>query len=224
MESTDTQQRPNTSYGDYILRTGGGLVGRYEEVVGAFFYQSRFAGCSRIVDIGPGRCWFTRQNPQIIVAVDNSPELVEHYSRVGIDIRLGDAYKLGLPDEYVDGVFCCWLFEHLGDPLCGMREIRRVMKAGGYGLIIVPTPRDIDAFYDDYTHVRPFTKTSLKQLAEDAGFRRHRETYYPYVRGAMQVLQYFGPRVTLGYYKFCDRVVRKLGLLGKNNLMLEVWK
>ena len=48
-----------------------------------------------------------------IVAVDNAPELVEHYRQQGINIRLGDAYRVPYPEEYFEGVFCCWLLEHL---------------------------------------------------------------------------------------------------------------
>jgi len=105
-----------------------------------------------------------------------------------------------------------------------MKEIYRVMQPGAYGMIIVPTPYDMNAFHEDYTHVRPYTATSLKQLAEDAGFVRHRETLLPYYPGATKVLKYFGPSVTLWYINFGDRFLRKLGLKNNNNIMLEVWK
>jgi SAM-dependent methyltransferase len=213
----------NLSYGDYILRTGRGIIGAFELVFGAFLYQ-KFKGRSRIVDVGPGRCWFPKQNPQGIIAVDNSPELVEYFSKQGIDIRLGDAYNLPLPDAYADGVLYCWVLEHLADPLRAMKETYRVMQPGAYGMIIVPTPYDMNAFHEDYTHVRPYTATSLKQLAEDAGFVRHRETLLPYYPGATKVLKYFGPSVTLWYMNFGDRFLRKLGLKNNNNIMLEVWK
>src|SRR5262249_50046210 len=52
-----SEETSNPSYGDYILRTGRGIIGEYELVFGAFFYQ-RFKGRFRVVDIGPGRCWF----------------------------------------------------------------------------------------------------------------------------------------------------------------------
>jgi SAM-dependent methyltransferase len=213
----------NTSYGDYILRTGNQVLFRYEEVCGAFFYQ-RFTSCSKTLEIGPGRCWFTRQNPIAIVAVDNSPELVQHFSQRGIDIRLGDAYDTGMPDEAVDGVFCCWLFEHLTDPLRAMKEIHRVLKPGGYGLVIVPTPHDMERFYDDYTHIRPYTAVSLKQLAEDSGFDRHQESHWPFAFGSMYVLRCFGKMATLWYLNFSSRILRSLGLVNRNQLLLEVWK
>ena len=83
-----------------------------------------------------------------------------------------------------------------------MKEIYRVMQPGAYGVIIVPTPYDMNAFHEDYTHVQPYTATSLKQLAEDAGFVKHRETLLPYYPGATKVLKYFRP--------FGDAVVHKL--------------
>jgi len=218
-----TVMEANASYGDYILRTGNPVLFRYEDVCGAFFYQ-RFKQCSKILEIGPGRCWFTRQNRDAIIAVDNSPEIVQHYAQKGFDIRLGDAYETGLPDQSVDGVFCCWVMEHLPDPLRAMKEIHRVLKPGGYGLLIVPTPHNMEKFYEDYTHVRPFTAISLRQLAEDSGFARHKETCWPFAFGSMYVLRFFGKPLTFWYLNFSNRFLRALGLVNRNQLMLEVWK
>jgi ubiquinone/menaquinone biosynthesis C-methylase UbiE len=159
-----------------------------------------------------------------IVAVDNAPDLVEHFRREGINIRQGDAYKIPAPEEYFEGVFCCWLLEHLHEPDRAMREMRRVLKPGGYACVIVPTPHDMEAFYADYTHVRPFTKISLKQLAEDAGFIRHKAEYLPWMRGLSRVLAYSGPRLAQAYLRFADHSLRRVGLVNRNNLMLEAWK
>lgn len=215
---------PQDAYGGYILRTGGGIVDQLELLLGAHWYQTRFCGKAPILDLGPGRCWFTRQSVNDIVAVDNSPDLVEHFGKQGINIRLGDAYKIPFPEEYFEGIFCCWLLEHLQEPQRAMREMHRVLKAGGYGCVIVPTPRDMEAFYADYTHIRPFTKTSLKQLAEDAGFVRHRAEYLPWARGLSRVLAYCGPRVARMYLRFAEQSLRTVGVVNRNNLMLEVWK
>ena len=82
----------------------------------------------------------------------------------------------------------------------------------------------MNKFHEDYTHVRPYTATSLKQLAEDAGFAKHRETLLAYWIGAMKIFKYLGPSVTLWYMNFADRFLRKLGLQNRDNIMLEVWK
>jgi len=214
-----------TSYGDYILRTGKGIVGELELLLGAYWYQTKFAGKAPILDLGPGRCWFTKQNIGSILAVDNSPELVEHFKREKIDIKLGDAYSIPYADGYFEGVFCCWLFEHLPDPERAIREIHRVLKPqGGYACVIVPTPNDMVAFYDDYTHVRPFTPASLKQLAENGAFARHHIDWLPWTRGLTRVLGLLGEATAYRYLRFADETLRRLGIVNKNNLMLEAWR
>jgi SAM-dependent methyltransferase len=211
-------------YGKYILRTGTDIIGQLELLYGAHWYRTKFAGKAPILDLGPGRCWFTKQNPNDIVAVDNSPELVEHYGRKGINIMLGDVYRIPYPEEYFEGVFCCWLLEHLSDPLRAISEINRILKPGGYLCVIVPSPNDMTAFYDDYTHVRPYTPVSLKQLAEDCGFSRYRIECLPWVRGIAYTLRLLGPGLAHKYVYWADRYLRKLRLVNRNNLMLEAWK
>jgi SAM-dependent methyltransferase len=215
---------PSGAYGDYILRTGKGIIGQLETSFGAYWYKSRFAGKSPILDLGPGRCWFTKQNANAIVAVDNSPELVEHFGKEGINIKLGDAYNIPFPDEYFEGAFCCWLFEHLPDPERSIKEIHRVLKPGGYLCLIIPSPNDMVSFYDDYTHVRPYTHTSLKQLAENAAFARYQIDYLPWTRGMTRVLRLFGPNAAFNYMRLADSLFRKMRLVNRNNLMLEAWK
>jgi hypothetical protein len=53
------------------------------------------------------------------------------------------------------------------------------------------------AFYDDYTHVRPFTPRSLQQLGRAAGFQRQRITHLPYSKGARIVMRFLGDEAGL---------------------------
>lgn len=212
------------AYGDYILRTGKGIVGQYELLMGEYWYNTRFKGKKPIADVGPGRCWFTKQAPSDIVAIDNSPELVRHFSAQGIDIRLGDAYHLPVEDNYFEGIFCCWLLEHIEKPDATFNEFYRALKPGGYLSIIVPTPNDMNAFYDDYTHVRPYTATSLGELASGAGFSNWRSEFFPWLRGNSRVLALFGNKAAYQYWAFGDRVLRRLGILNRNHIVLDAWK
>ena len=212
------------NYGDYILRTGTGSAGELELLYGAHWFQTRFRGKRPILDLGPGRCWFTKQDIGDIIAVDNAPELVEYYSRQGIAIRLGSADAIPFPSDYFEAVFCCWLLEHLWEPARAMEEIRRVLKPGGYACIIVPSASDMAAFYDDYTHVRPFTPASLRQLAEDARFSAPRIEYLPWCRGLNRILRWLGKPAAARYLNFGDRILRRIHLLNRKHLMLEAWK
>jgi len=212
------------SYGKHILSTGGALE-QWELLFGRYLYESRFAGKTPILDLAAGRCWFTKQNPAAIVAVDIEPAIVERYAAEGIDIRLGDAYDLPFPDDHFEGVFCCWLFEHLTDCERAMTEIRRVLRPGGYACLIVPSAESLLAgFFDDYTHVRPFTEVSLAQLAKAGGFSRFATSYLVHTRGARHVLRWFGPEATLQRLRLMDAYGRRVGIVNRGNLMLEAWK
>lgn len=216
-------QPAKTSYGQYILTTGEGLISQIEMVWGRFWYESRFQALRPVADVGPGRCWFTRQNAADIVAIDNAPDLVEHYS-TRLRITLGSAQAIPFPDAFFEGVFCCWLFEHLPDPEPAIREFHRVLKPGGLCSIVVPTPADMVAFYADYTHIRPFTATSLRQLAAVAPFARVRTQNLPWTRGLRYIHRSFGPDAGYRYLRFADRHLRRLGLRNRAHLVMDAWK
>jgi ubiquinone/menaquinone biosynthesis C-methylase UbiE len=222
--SVESIAESRQAYGNYILRTGTGVVRDLEMVYGALWYRTRFAGKKPILDLGPGRCWFAKQNLEDIVAVDNAPDLVEHYREQGIKTYLGDAYHVPFSNAYFQGIFCCWLFEHLAEPDRALAELHRVLQPGGYACIIVPSPKDMFAFYDDYTHVRPFTPRSLTQLAEDIGFQRHHVEYLAFTRGVKYAMRLLGSAAAYRYCRFSDAAIRRLGLVNRNHLMLEAWK
>jgi SAM-dependent methyltransferase len=210
-----------TPYGQYILTTGEGPI---EMLWGRFWYESRFQGKRPIADVGAGRCWFTRQNIQDITAIDNAPDLVEHYSREHLQIKLGSADHIPFPDAHFEGLFCCWLLEHLMEPDRAMREFYRVLRPGGLCSVIVPTPHDMAAFYADYTHIRPYTELSLRQLAAAGGFSRVGLQHLPWDRGLRWMQGRFGPHAGYGYLRMSDRFLRKLGIVNRANLVMDAWK
>lgn len=218
------QSCATTSYGRYILGTGEGLVGQIETVWGRFWYDSRFRGKRPVADVGPGRCWFTRQDPSSIIAVDNAPDLVQHYAAEGLQTKLGRAEAMPFPDNYFEGIFCCWLFEHLPDPERAILELHRVLKPGGLCTIVVPTPVDMVAFYADFTHIRPFTAASLRQLAAVASFTRIRTQDLPWTRGLRLVRRAFGEEAAYSYVTASDRYLRRLALRNRTNMVLDAWK
>jgi len=65
----------------------------------------------------------------------------------------------------VDIVMCLAIIEHLRDSENFLSEIFRCLKPGG--LVYLSTPNfqiDWKNFYNDPTHVRPYTPTSLEEL------------------------------------------------------------
>jgi SAM-dependent methyltransferase len=212
------------SYGDYILSTGGGLS-EWEATFGRYLYASRFQGRDRVLDIGPGRCWFTRQDSARITAIEPEQVLVDHYSREGLDIRAGSVYAIPFADASVDGVFCCWLFEHLEDPAKAIAEIGRVLRPDGYACLIVPSPRTLGTtFYDDYTHIRPFTRASLLHLAKAGEFRRAEVSPLFLTKGSGMLSRSLPASVVFRYFQAADTLGRRLRLTNRNHLLLEAWR
>jgi SAM-dependent methyltransferase len=79
------------------------------------------------------------------------------YVRADLDPSRGDVVldltRIDLPDASVDSLLCSHVLEHVDDDLRAMREIRRVLKPGGWALILVPL--FADATWEDPSITRP---------------------------------------------------------------------
>lgn len=210
-------------YGGYVL---GAETDQYavqwENAVGRYLYQTRFEGRRPLLDIGPGRCWFTRQAPDDIVAVELDATLVARYQGEGLDIRQGSIYELPFDDAAFDGVFCCWVFEHLAEPAKAASEIRRVLRPGAPVCLIVPSERQVGhGFYDDITHVRPYTEASLAQLANLAGFTSHRVERLVWTTGMNRVRGRWGDDAAQRFLRVMDGLGRRIGIANRMMLVLD---
>jgi SAM-dependent methyltransferase len=76
--------------------------------------------------------------------------------------------RLPYPDGFFQAVFAKDILEHLPRPWETLGEVRRVLEPGGRLIVSVPMeyPKVV---WDDYTHVRGFTRRALRELLADAG-------------------------------------------------------
>ncbi|WP_323011587.1 class I SAM-dependent methyltransferase [Castellaniella sp.] len=94
------------------------------------------------------------------------------YIGLDIDTTNFETDAFPLEDLSVDAAISLAVLEHLHDPELFLSEIYRCLKPGG--AIYLSTPNfqyDWRNFYNDPTHVRPYTPISLKKLLSLSGYK-----------------------------------------------------
>ena len=72
-----------------------------------------------------------------------------------------DVQSIPMDDCSVDAVICNHLFEHVEDDLRAMREIYRIMRPGGWGIMLVPEDRSRATTFEDDTITDRESRTRL---------------------------------------------------------------
>ncbi|TSC58672.1 MAG: type 11 methyltransferase [Candidatus Peregrinibacteria bacterium Greene0416_19] len=145
----------------------------------------------KILDVGCADGVFTqvileKSNASEIVGIDVLPASVdwanEHWKHTGrMRFQVADAHALPFPDHSFDAVFCLEMLEHIYDPSQALREMRRVLRPGGYCVFLVPSDsllfRVIWAVWTrlrgqiwEGTHIQSFRRGSLGQIVRKVGF------------------------------------------------------
>jgi SAM-dependent methyltransferase len=105
-------------------------------------------------------------------------------SEAEADVR-GNVQELPNQDESFDALICSHVLEHVADDRLALRELRRVLRSDGWGIIMVPiclaAPRiDEDDAVDEATawkrfgqgdHVRLYDRAGFLERVIEAGFR-----------------------------------------------------
>lgn len=131
-----------------------------------------------VLDVGCGNGGFVRACGDAgidaigVEAFDTSTTIA---ARSGVSVLKAAGERLPLKSGAFDVVRLKEVLEHVQEPLALAAEMRRVLRSGGVFLSYVPSqwsqlyPFPAN-FYDDYTHVRAFSRVGLQRLLEDAGF------------------------------------------------------
>jgi SAM-dependent methyltransferase len=87
--------------------------------------------------------------------------------------------ELPFEDDSFDLAASLDVIEHLEDDLGALRELRRVVAPGGALLITVPAYPWLWSGHDEVNHHhRRYTRRSLRRVAEQAGWKQVRTTYF----------------------------------------------
>ena len=194
----------NLPYTKYPSQLCGHLFRRFEMKKG-----------DKLLDVGCGRGEFVRGFKDLgleVFGIDR--EKGDSEMLKGIEVELKDIENGIFPfsDEMFDFVFSKSVIEHLWRPDNFIKEICRILKPGGKIIIMTPdwhSQRWI--FYDDYTHVHPYTTASLSGLLKIYGFKEvTSEKFYQlpilwkhsWMKMFAKFLQLFGPVKKIHKKKF----------------------
>jgi len=125
-----------------------------------FYSEELRSGCN-ILDVGSGDKF-----------LKNILEKKNHnYFSLDIDDIDFERDNFNFEQEKFDIVICLAVIEHLSDPSVLLNEINRVLKKDGY--LYISTPNWIyckNDFYNDPTHKKPYTPSSLENILEINNF------------------------------------------------------
>ena len=87
--------------------------------------------------------------------------------------------KLPFSDNFFDVIFSKSVLEHVNNTNNFLNETYRVLKPGGVIILMVPDwQSQMKNFYDDYTHVKPFTIKSIYSALKINDFKDIKVTYF----------------------------------------------
>jgi SAM-dependent methyltransferase len=130
---------------DHVVRqyeTEAGLAARkavYRDVTGPDARELAFEAVlrdapNRVLEVGCGEGELAERLTAAVadvVAVDQSPRMVELTRARGVDARAADIQELPFANESFDAVLAAWMLYHVADLGRGLSEVARVLRPGG---------------------------------------------------------------------------------------------
>jgi len=156
----------------------------YPQKLGNYIYKRFFSSSGlrspKILDIGcctgkALRCFKQNQNFDLY-GIDVRDEFV-----AGITFKECNLEKESIPfeDNHFDFVYSKSVLEHVFNTDNFVSEALRVLKPGGKFVALTPDWRSQQSiFWDDYTHVKPFTRKGLRDALIIHGFEEVECEYF----------------------------------------------
>ncbi len=145
------------------------------------YYLQFLAGHDFIVELGCGRGEFLellKDSGKRTLGVDSDPGMVAETQSRGLDVVLQDAVTfVETTGEAPDALFAAHLVEHLSvdGALRLFTGAEQCLRPGGSLVVVTPNPQSLAVilsdFWNDPTHVRPYTIPLLEFIAKQAGLQ-----------------------------------------------------
>lgn len=133
------------------------------------WFESRIPGCFRgksVLDVGArdgdGCVILQQMKTRHVEGIELVPDVVADARRRGRPVREGDMRRLADPDDRWHLVTCVHALEHVPNPKVALGELTRVLRPGGWLLIVVPRE---DRARKEWAHNSAFPDSAaLKRL------------------------------------------------------------
>ncbi|MDR1064505.1 MAG: class I SAM-dependent methyltransferase [Azoarcus sp.] len=130
-----------------------------------------------VMEIGCGNGWaISYQSPKVkYIAIDRGSVFRTDLESRGIEFHEADVETTPLPiaNQSVDLILLNHVIEHIANTDYLVGELRRALRSNGYLYIRTPNLAKVGwSFWDDYTHVKPFTESSLDHLMRTHNFKK----------------------------------------------------
>jgi ubiquinone/menaquinone biosynthesis C-methylase UbiE len=151
---------PDTSLNDYPQKLCDYISSRF------------FRNKGRLLDVGCGRGMHLKcfsENKLECYGVDLRNECIKEFV-----VKECNVEKDNIPfyDNFFDYVYSKSLIEHVVNVDNFFSNVLRVLKPGGIFVCMTPDWKSqMSHFFDDYTHVHPFTRKSLRDALSINGFK-----------------------------------------------------
>jgi len=150
-------------------------VSEYPFLLASHLKDKYINNSKNLVDIACGRGDFLRSFSKLginVMGVDVDPDAKDLCAPH--DVKILDISKENIPvgDQTIDCVFNKSIIEHLQEPEKLLTEAHRILNEKGIIITLCPSWVHMGwgPFYQDHTHVTPFTLPSLRDIHIKCGF------------------------------------------------------
>jgi SAM-dependent methyltransferase len=167
-------KRDMTKYADIIYPPdeGNTYPHKFIEYIYNRFYANENKEFAKILDIGcsTGKALrlFSNHGNLELYGIDVRDEGSEGFEYKRCDL---ESESIPYPDNYFDFIYTKSVLEHVFNTENFIKESLRVLKPGGVLVALAPDWASQQSIYwDDYTHVKPFTRKGLRDCLIINGF------------------------------------------------------
>ena len=126
------------------------------------FYGFSLKNGHRVLDLGSGDNFLEKEFTKRGII----------YSSLDINDLNFDKDKFTFENDHFDLVVSLAVLEHLNEPFFFLSEIKRVLKDNSYLFLSTPNWKySKDFFFDDVTHVKPYSPESLNEILSIKDFK-----------------------------------------------------